>query len=147
MWSVTARVILRFRAVFIWLIVAMTFFMFQQSKKAELSYTMARLLPSDSETQLDYNYFVEYFGERDNIMIIGVQDSTFFKLNHFLSWQQLSDTLRSIEGVKQVTSISDAVYFTKDTDEKLFLSAKLCGWSLSCFGALFALDRMLNRAR
>ena len=33
MWSVTARVILRFRAVFIWLIVAMTFFMFQQSKK------------------------------------------------------------------------------------------------------------------
>lgn len=127
MWSVTARVILRFRAVFIWLIVAMTFFMFQQSKKAELSYTMARLLPSDSETQLDYNYFVERFGERDNIMIIGVQDSTFFELNHFLSWQQLSDTLRSIEGVKQVTSISDAVYFTKDTDEKLFLSAKVFG--------------------
>ena len=72
--------ILRFRAVFIWLIVAMTFFMFQQSKKAELSYTMARLLPSDSETQLDYNYFVEHFGERDNIMIIGVQDSTFLNL-------------------------------------------------------------------
>ena len=34
---------------------------------------MARLLPSDSETQLDYNYFVEHFGERDNIMIIGVR--------------------------------------------------------------------------
>ena len=83
MWSVTARVILRFRAVFIWLIVAMTFFMFQQSKKAELSYTMARLLPSDSETQLDYNYFVEHFGERDNIMIIGVQDSTFLNSTIF----------------------------------------------------------------
>lgn len=125
MWSSTARVILRYRAVFIWLIIAMTFFMVQQSKNAKLSYSMARLLPKTSDTQLDFNYFVERFGQRDNVMVVGVQDADFFTLNHFQSWQALADSISNIEGVVQVASLADAINFSKDTEEKKFISHKV----------------------
>ncbi len=122
MWSVIARIILRYRAIFIWLIIAMTFFMAQQSKNAKLSHSMARLLPKTSDTQLDFDYFVERFGQRDNVMVIGVKDSDFFTLNHFQSWQALADSVRNIEGVVEVISIADAVNFIKDTENKRFLT-------------------------
>ena len=122
MWSVIARVILRYRAIFIWLIVAMTFFMVQQSKNAKLSYSMARLLPKTSDTQLDFDYFVERFGQRDNVMVIGVKDADFFTLNHFQSWKVLADSIRDVEGVVEVMSVADAVNFVKDTESKKFLT-------------------------
>ena len=122
MWSVIARIILRYRAIFIWLIVAMTFFMVQQSKKTELSYSMARLLPKTSETQLDFDYFVERFGKRDNVMVLGVKDADFFTLNHFQSWKELADSIRNIQGVMEVISVADAVNFVKDSESKKFLT-------------------------
>lgn len=125
MWSSTARVILRYRAVFIWLIIAMTFFMVQQSKNAKLSYSMARLLPKTSDTQLDFDYFVERFGQRDNVMVVGVQDADFFTLNHFQSWQALADSVSDIEGVLQVASLADVIKFSKDTEGKKFISHKV----------------------
>ena len=120
MWSVIARVILRYRAIFIWLIIAMTFFMVQQSKNAKLSYSMARLLPKTSDTQLDFDYFVERFGQRDNVMAIGVKDVDFFTLNHFQSWKELADSIRHVQGVLEVISVADAINFVKDTESKKF---------------------------
>ena len=122
MWSVIARIILRYRAIFIWLIVAMTFFMVQQSKNAKLSYSMARLLPKTSDTQLDFDYFVERFGKRDNVMVLGVKDADFFTLNHFQSWKELADSIRNIQGVVEVISVADAVNFVKDSESKKFLT-------------------------
>ena len=121
MWSLIARIILRYRAIFIVLILATTFFMFQQSKNAKLSYAMARLLPKTSETQLDFNYFVNRFGKRDNVMVVGMKDSDLFTLNHFQSLKTLVDSIRDIEGVMEVISFVDAVNFIKDTEKKKFL--------------------------
>ena len=87
MWTSIALKILRYRAVFVWLIVAATFFMVQQSKKVEMSHSMARLLPENSTTQLDFNYFLDRFGINDNLMAIGIQDSNFFKINNFNLWR------------------------------------------------------------
>jgi predicted RND superfamily exporter protein len=122
MWRVVARVILRYRALFVWLIVAITFFMVQQSKHAGLSHSMARLLPKDSDTQLDYDYFVERFGQRDNAMVLGVKDESFFQLEHFQAWQALVDSVRQLEGVEAVVSITDVVDLDKDTEAKTFVS-------------------------
>ena len=109
MWAVIARTILRYRAVFVWLILAFTYFMYQQSDNVRLSYEMARLLPHDSETQLDYNYFVDKFGESDNLMLIGVDIDSFFVYQKFSKWQKFSESLKTIEGVNNVFSIVDAV--------------------------------------
>ena len=121
MWSLIARIILRYRAIFIVLILAITFFMFQQSKNAKLSYAMARLLPKTSNTQLDFNYFVKRFGKRDNVMVVGMKDSELLTLNHFQSLKTLVDSIRDIEGVMEVVSFVDAANFIKDSENKKFL--------------------------
>lgn len=125
MWAVIARIILRYRAVFIWLILAFTYFMYQQSDKVRLSYEMARLLPHDSETQLDYNYFVKKFGESDNLMFVGVDVDSFFIYQKFNYWQKFSENLKTIEGVNSVFSIVDAIALNKNEQEKKFESFKL----------------------
>ena len=118
MWYLVARIILRYRAVFIWLILATTYYMYQQSEHVRLSYEMARLLPDDSKTKLDYDYFVNKFGKRDNIMSVGVESNNFFEIQNFKLWGLMSDSLKSVEGVKNVISVSDAMALEKDTKEK-----------------------------
>ena len=125
MWAVIARTILRYRAVFVWLILAFTYFMYQQSENVRLSYEMARLLPHDSETQLDYNYFVDKFGESDNLMLIGVDIDSFFVYQKFSKWQKFSESLKTIDGVNNVFSIVDAVDLKKNEKQKKFESYKI----------------------
>jgi predicted RND superfamily exporter protein len=125
MWSLIARIILRYRAVFVWLILAFTYFMYQQSANVRLSYEMARLLPHDSETQLDFNYFIDKFGESDNLMLIGVDVDSFFVFQKFSKWQQFSDSLKTIDGVTNVFSIVDAINLKKNEQKKKFESYKI----------------------
>tara|TARA_B100000768_G_scaffold27011_1_gene25201 strand:- start:3055 stop:5427 length:2373 start_codon:yes stop_codon:yes gene_type:complete len=125
MWALIARTILRYRAVLVWLILAFTYFMYQQSDNVRLSYEMARLLPHDSETQLDYNYFVDKFGESDNLMLIGVDIDSFFVYQKFSKWQKFSESLKIIEGVNNVFSIVDAVDLKKNEKQKKFESYKI----------------------
>lgn len=125
MWAVIARTILRYRAVFVWLILAFTYFMYQQSANVRLSYEMARLLPHDSETQLDYNYFVDKFGESDNLMLIGVDIDSFFVYQKFSHWKKFSESLKTIDGVNNVFSIVDAIDLKKNEQQKKFESYKI----------------------
>ncbi len=118
MWLTIARVILRYRAVFIWLILVSTYFMVQKSSDVSLSYSMARLLPKNSDAQLDYNLFVEKFGIKDNVMIIGVNSDNFFDFDNFHHWQSFADNIKSISGVEEVYSITDAVGLKKSKQEK-----------------------------
>jgi predicted RND superfamily exporter protein len=125
MWLTIAKVILRFRSVFIWLILVATYFMIQQSSNARLSYSMANLLPNKSAEQLDYNFFLEKFGIKDNIMIVGVDADSFFDYNNFQSWETLQSEIQKIDGVKSVYSISDAVDLLKDKKEKKLIIESL----------------------
>ena len=125
MWLTIARVILRYRAVFIWLILVSTYFMVQKSSDVSLSYSMARLLPKNSDAQLDYNLFVEKFGIKDNIMIIGVNSDNFFDIDNFQYWQSFANNIKSIAGVEQVYSITDAVGLKKSKQEKILIVKSL----------------------
>ena len=77
---------------------------------------MARLLPKTTDTQLDFDYFVERFGQRDNVMVLELKDADFFTLNHFQSWKELQTGIRNIQGVVEVISVADAVNFVKDSE-------------------------------
>ena len=125
MWLTIARVILRYRAVFIWLILVSTYFMVQKSSDVSLSYSMARLLPKNSDAQLDYNLFVEKFGIKDNVMIIGVNSDNFFDIDNFQHWQSFADNIKSITGVEEVYSITDAVGLKKSKQEKKLIVESL----------------------
>jgi predicted RND superfamily exporter protein len=99
--------------------------MVQKSSDVSLSYSMARLLPKNSDAQLDYNLFVEKFGIKDNVMIIGVNSDNFFDIDNFQHWQSFADNIKSISGVEEVYSITDAVSLKKSKQEKMLIVESL----------------------
>ena len=54
-----------------------------------MSYEYASLLPKKDQAYKDYQKFVEIFGEEGNLIIIGIQDSNFFKLDHFRQLERI----------------------------------------------------------
>jgi len=118
MWLNISRVILRYRSVFVWIILVVTYFMIQKSTDVRLSYSMANLLPKNSEAQLNYNFFLEKFGIKDNVMIVGVNSKYFFEYENFQSWKKLHQNFKNVDGVKNVLSISDVVNLKKDNQQK-----------------------------
>jgi uncharacterized protein len=120
MWTRIASFILRNRLPILIVLGLLTAFMGFQSRKIEMSYQYAPLLPEDDPVYQEYEKFVDDFGNEGNLMVLGVQDSIFFNINHFKLWQKLSSELKSIFGVTSVISVSDSYNLHRDKDAKKF---------------------------
>ena len=119
-WEAIARIILRNRIVFILIILAATVFWGMQWDKMRFSYTEANLLPDDHEVNLQYNAFLDTFGEEGNLVIIGVKDSILFTVEKLNAWNRLSDELKAYDEVETVVNISDLQKLIKNKTEKKF---------------------------
>jgi predicted RND superfamily exporter protein len=119
-WEAIARIILRNRILFILIILAATVFWGMQWDKMRFSYTEANLLPDDHEVNLQYNAFLETFGEEGNLVIIGLKDASLFTVEKFNAWNRLSDELKTYDEVETVVNISDLQKLIKNTAEKRF---------------------------
>jgi predicted RND superfamily exporter protein len=119
-WEAIARIILRNRIVFILIILAATVFWGMQWDKMRFSYTEANLLPDDHEVNLQYNAFLDTFGEEGNLVIIGIKDSTLFTVEKLNAWNRLSDELKAYDEVETVVNISDLQKLIKNKTEKKF---------------------------
>lgn len=80
--------------------------MVYQASQIRLSYDFARVLPIDDPTYVDYVQFKQRFGEDGNVMVIGFQDERLFNKDLFNGWASLNKSVKSINGIKDVLSIS-----------------------------------------
>lgn len=119
-WNTIAGTILRNRIVFISLIVLATAFLITQWKHIGFSFSEANLLPDKHPMNLQYQSFLEKFGNEGNIIVIATQDPDIFKPEKFQYWASLSDTLRQYDVVKNVIDISDLQDLKKFTNPKRF---------------------------
>lgn len=85
-----------------------------------MSYEYASLLPKKDQAYKDYRKFVETFGEEGNLIIVGTQDSNFFRLDHFQNWKRLCKDLSKVEGVENLLSVSNTYDLVKNTEKKQF---------------------------
>ena len=85
-----------------------------------MSYEYASLLPKKDQAFKDYQRFVDTFGEEGNLIIIGVQDSSFFQADRFFAWKQMCEKLEEIEGVEDLLSVSNAYSLVKNSEERKF---------------------------
>ncbi|MGM0621326.1 MAG: efflux RND transporter permease subunit [Bacteroidota bacterium] len=85
-----------------------------------MSYEYASLLPSKDPAYKDYQQFVEKFGEEGNLIIIGIQDPDFFKLQHFQEWKKLGENLSEVEGVEDLLTVTNTYNLEKNTEERTF---------------------------
>ncbi len=119
-WEIVARLILRNRVVIIIAIILITYFFSLQWDKMRFTYTEANLLPDNHEVNLEYNAFLEKFGEEGNLIVLGVKDSTLFSVEKLNAWNKLSTSFKKEKEVETVISISDLQKLVKNTAKKQF---------------------------
>lgn len=120
MWLKVSGVILRNKISLLGILLIITLFLGYNARKVEMSYEYASLLPKKDQAFKDYQRFVDTFGEEGNLIIIGVQDSSFFQADRFFAWKQMCEKLEEIEGVEDLLSVSNAYNMVKNSGERKF---------------------------
>lgn len=107
MWNKIATYIIRYRLVWVALVLISTVFMAFEASKIELSYNFARILPSNDPVEKEYQDFRKLFGEDGSVMVIGWQDPQLFEINKFRDWCKLSERIKKTAGIKNVLSLAN----------------------------------------
>ena len=86
-----------------------------------LSYEVAKILPSDDQTYIDYEDFKSEFGESMNTIVIAVQDVDFFDKDHLKAWNSFGEDIESIEGIDRVINITQLPILATDSIKQKFI--------------------------
>ena len=117
-WTQVSRLILKGRYIILILIAACTYFLASQMQYMRFSYTEANLLPENHKINIEYNKFLDLFGEEGNLIILATEDSTIFTPDKFNAWNELSKKLDSFNEVDFTVAIGDIqklkVWFPKN---------------------------------
>ena len=120
-WTRVSRVILKNRYLILILIAIITTLLVFQMKNMRFSYTEANLLPENHEVNIQYNKFLEIFGEEGNLVLLAVKDSSFFTTDKFNAWNSLAKSFDSLPEVEFTLSIADVKKLKKDTKNRKFV--------------------------
>ena len=120
-WNVVSRIILRGRIFVLLAILAITLFLSTQWKYAHFSHTEANMLPDDHPVNLEYQKFLQLFGEEGNLILLAVKDSTLFEYQKFKNWDALAKKLQKFDEVEYAISLSDIRKLVKDEKHKKFI--------------------------
>ena len=85
-WGTVANLILRNRFLIIGAIVLVTLFLSSQWQYMRFTFTEANLLPSTHPENIQYDSFVDTFGEEGNLMVIALKEEQFFEPKIFEKW-------------------------------------------------------------
>ena len=120
-WTRVSRVILKNRYLILILIAIITTLLVFQMKNMRFSYTEANLLPENHEVNIQYNKFLEIFGEEGNLVLLAVKDSSVFTTDKFNAWNSLAKSFDSLPEVEFTLSIADVKKLKKDTKNRKFV--------------------------
>ncbi len=120
-WTKVASIILRNRFLVLLLIAVVTIFLALQIKNTRFSFAEANLLPEDHEANIEYNKFLEIFGEEGNLIILGVKDSTLFTPKKFNNWNKLVKAFDTVPQVEFTVSLADVQKLKADRKKRKFV--------------------------
>lgn len=124
-WTRVANIILRNRYLVLLAIAIVTGFLVSQMKYMRFSYTEANLLPENHEVNVQYNQFLDIFGEEGNLILLAVQDSTLFTPQKFAAWNDLVASFDSLPEIDFTMSISDVQELKADRRNRRFITKPL----------------------
>ncbi|QOD59616.1 MMPL family transporter [Polaribacter haliotis] len=120
-WTKAAGLILRNRYLVLLIIAIITGLLASQMKYMKFSYTEANLLPEDHIANVEYNKFLEIFGEEGNLVILGVKDSTVFTPEKFNAWNKLVEQFDERDEIDFTISIADVQKLKADRKKRKFV--------------------------
>jgi len=119
-WARTARIILRNRILILILVTAFTVFLALQWKNMRFSSSQANLLPDDHPVNLEYNSFLDQFGEDGNAVVFAIKDKALFSPKNFNRWNKLSKQLAAFPEVDFVLSTDNLQELVKNKEKETF---------------------------
>ena len=119
-WTNLARIILRNKFIFLLFIAVTTAFFISQWQYVRISYTQKSILPDDDVYAKEYAQFRKIFNNDNNLILIGIKDSTLFTKDKLNIWNQLSKEFEKFDEVEQIFSISNLKILRKDTVQQRF---------------------------
>ncbi|WP_372793356.1 RND family transporter [Lutibacter sp.] len=119
-WTQVSRVILTKRYTILVLIAAFTYFLASQMQYMRFSNTEANLLPANHPINIEYDHFLELFGEEGNLIILATNDSTIFTPKKFNDWNKLSKKLDSFPEIDFTIAVGDIKKLKKNTQDQRF---------------------------
>ncbi|MES2747222.1 MAG: MMPL family transporter [Bacteroidota bacterium] len=119
-WEFLAGIVLRNRITILVVIGLITIFLAMQWKYIRFTYTEANLLPDNEVANIEYNSFLNTFGEEGNLIVIGVEGDAFFTPKAFKAWDKLMADLKDDKEIDLVVSISDLKKLQKSDSLQTF---------------------------
>jgi len=119
-WELIARVVLRNKVLMLSIIVLITILLSLQWKNIHFTNTEANLLPDDNSVNIEYNAFLDKFGEEGNLVIIGVKDGAVFTPKAYAAWTKLMNSLQASKEVDLVISVNNLKQLQKNDSTQSF---------------------------
>lgn len=119
-WQKAANIILRNRILILILVVAFTVFLALQWKNMRFSNSQANLLPDNHPVNLEYQAFIEQFGEEGNAIVFGIRDSSLFTPSKLNRWNKFSKQLGAFPEIDFVLSLDNLQELKRDTTGQKF---------------------------
>lgn len=125
MWESLGKTILRYRILFLLLLLAGTAFMGWEASKVKISYEFTAAIPTDNPKYIAYQDFRRQFGEDGNLMVIGVRTDRFFQKSFFDDYRRLQADIKKVPGVEGVLGVPSAVALVKNDSLQRLQAAPL----------------------
>ncbi len=120
-WAVIARLILRNRILILLGIAAVTVFLALQWENMRFTRSEIILLPDDHPINIQYNEFLELFGEEGNALVLAVRDTALYAPENFNRWNKLSKQLEAFPEISFVISTDNLKELVKDNEGQKFV--------------------------
>ncbi|MBW8051556.1 MAG: MMPL family transporter [Cytophagales bacterium] len=116
-----------------------------KGKDVKIAYDQySKIVPVDDPQFIFLNEFKKVFGEDGNIFVIGIKDSSLFKLKNFLQYLKLGNEIARINGINEVLSLPRLQLLVKDEEKKQFILTPLFDNTLN---SQQTLDSLLTLSR
>jgi hypothetical protein len=106
-WLRIAENILKFKYQILGLLVGLTCLLGYKASQIQLSYELAKILPTSDERFQLYENFKSKYGEDGNVMVIGLENDQIFTPKEFNAWNTLTQDIKQQPGIKNVLSITN----------------------------------------
>ena len=144
MWGHIALFIIKYRQWLLGLIAVSTVYMAWVAKDVEMTYDFAQVVSPKDPDMVYFQQFKQRFGEDGNILVLGMQDSSVYKLKNFQQYSQLADDLVKVPGVNGVLGIPKLIQIEKDTVNNRFVTAPVFRRAPQSQAELDSLMRVVN---
>ena len=119
-WEIIARIILRSRVVILASIVLITVLLAFQWKYIRFTQTEANLIPADDKVNVDYQKFLDHFGDEGNLIVIATKDKKLFTPTVYKAWSDLMIEIKSHKKVSLVVSVDNIQKLIKNDSLEAF---------------------------